>query len=184
MFRYLCVIVLVALALGAVFPGEKLPRRAWGLGIACSLLPDLDVVGFLFGIPYTHVLGHRGFTHSLAFAALLSGLLVTLIARLGRWPCSHPALLLYLFLCTASHGVLDAMTNGGLGIAFFAPFDNTRYFLPWRPIEVSPIGIDAFLSERGLRVLWSEAVTLWLPLFALWVMAGGFRTVRRWRKLT
>jgi len=174
---------LVALALGAVFPEEKLPRRAWGLGMACSLLPDVDIVGFLFGIPYAHVLGHRGFTHSFVFAALLSGLLVALIVRFGRWPSSRPALLLYLFLCTASHGVLDAMTNGGLGIAFFAPLDNTRYFLSWRPIEVSPIGIDAFLSERGLRVLWSEARTLWLPLFALWVTIRGFRTVTRRRKL-
>jgi hypothetical protein len=35
-----------------------------------------------------------------------------------------------LFLATAGHGLLDAMTNGGLGLAFFSPFDNHRYFLP------------------------------------------------------
>lgn len=33
------------------------------------------------------------------------------------------------------------LTDGGLGVAFFSPFDNKRYFLPWRPIRVSPISV-------------------------------------------
>jgi inner membrane protein len=56
----------------------------------------------------------------------------------------------------ASHGLLDAMTTGGLGVAFFAPFSAERYFFPWRPILVSPIGIERFLSPRGAAVLMSE----------------------------
>lgn len=68
-----------------------------------------------------------------------------------------------LFVITASHGVLDAMTNGGLGVAFFSPFDRTRYFLPWTPIQVSPIGAGSFFSSRGLEVIWSEIVWLWSP---------------------
>jgi len=40
------------------------------------------------------------------------------------------------------------MTKGGLGVAFFSPFDNSRYFLPWRPIRVSPIAIHRFFSAR------------------------------------
>jgi hypothetical protein len=47
------------------------------------------------------------------------------------------------------------MTDGGLGVAFFAPFHNERYFFPWRPIAVSPIGMG-FFSERGLEVIISE----------------------------
>jgi inner membrane protein len=52
--------------------------------------------------------------------------------------------------------VLDAMTNGGLGVAFFAPFDTTRYFFPWRPITVSPIGVGSFFTHRGALVVLSE----------------------------
>src|SRR5678815_3579050 len=63
---------------------------------------------------------------------------------------------------TASHGLLDALTNGGRGIGFFAPFSNHRYFFPWRPIQVSPIGVG-FFSPRGLRVLASEAGWIWVP---------------------
>lgn len=52
------------------------------------------------------------------------------------------------------------MTNGGLGVAFFAPFSSARYFLPFRPIEASPISITAFFTYRGLEVLESEM--LWI----------------------
>jgi inner membrane protein len=72
-------------------------------------------------------------------------------------------LFLYFFLCTVSHGVLDAMTDGGLGVAFFSPFDTTRYFFPVRPVLVSPIGVSEFFSAYGVRILTSEALWIWLP---------------------
>src|SRR5437016_8948293 len=81
---------------------------------------------------------------------------------------------LYLFLASASHGVLDAFTNGGLGVAFFSPFDATRYFFPCHPIEVSPIGA-AFFSERGLSVLQSEFVWVWLPSIVFAILAFAIR---------
>ena len=66
-----------------------------------------------------------------------------------------------------SHGLLDTLTDGGLGCALLWPFDLTRYFAPWRPIPVAPIGLD-FLSLSGLVVSLTELV-LFLPLilFAL-----------------
>jgi inner membrane protein len=146
--------------------------------VVCAMLPDADVIGFGFGIRYGDFLGHRGFTHSLVFAAL-TGLLV---AR------GKPVLTIYFALVTASHGVLDAMTNGGLGIAFFSPFDTTRYFFPWRPIAVSPIGAR-FFSERGMNVLLSELGWIWLPSFlvaaAAWLWRGraGKRPVTDARNL-
>jgi inner membrane protein len=106
---------------------------------------------------------------------LLSVILVQVFLS-QRDDASKPACLVLLFLCTASHGVFDAMTSGGLGVAFFAPFDETRYFFPWRPIRVSPIGFG-FFSRRGLAVLLSEIVWLWLP--ALFV-AGVATVINRW----
>jgi inner membrane protein len=73
-------------------------------------------------------------------------------------------------LVTASHGVFDAMTNGGLGIAFFSPFDNGRYFFPWTPIDVSPIGVRGFFSQRGLDILISETIYVVIPLLLLWAV--------------
>jgi inner membrane protein len=148
-----------------------MPKRVWIAGVLCSVLPDIDVVGFHFGIHYGDFWGHRGFTHSLLFALLLA----TFVAIFGFGRASPRAGILwiwsYLFLATASHGFFDAMTNGGLGVAFFSPFNNDRYFLPWRPILVSPIGLGRFFTERGLDVLKSELLWIWLPSALLAALA-------------
>jgi len=123
------------------------------------MAPDADVLGFFVGVPIGSMFGHRGLTHSIAFSAALA----TVVAR-GLVPSgTRVRLWLYLFVATASHGVLDAMTDGGIGIAFFAPFAAERYYLPWRPIAVSPIGVQRFLTARGIVVLASEARWVWLP---------------------
>ena len=88
-------------------------------------------------------------------------------------------LLAYLFLPTASHGVLDAMTNGGLGVAFISPFDNRRYFLPWRPIVVSPISITRFFSGRGYAVLQSELLWIWVPTILFGAAVLAFKRMRK-----
>src|SRR6185295_10590206 len=56
----------VAVSLGSAILPRRSVARAWLLGIACSVIPDLDVIGFWRGIPYEHLLGHRGLTHSIA----------------------------------------------------------------------------------------------------------------------
>ena len=152
-----------AVAMGSAFWRPHRSARVWLVGAVCASLPDLDVLGFRFGIHYGDLLGHRGLTHSLAFAAALA----TVVVAVGfpedapRW--SRRALWLYLFVATASHGCLDALTDGGLGVAFFSPFSNARYFFPVRPIRVSPIGVSAFVSGDGLAVLASEMRWVWLP---------------------
>ena len=157
-----------ALSLGTAFHREGDGRRIWLLGALCAVLPDVDVVGFGLGIPYEAPLGHRGFTHSLLFAALLA-------AGLARWAFREDRRRagLYLFLATASHGVLDAMTTGGRGVGFLIPFSDARFFLPWRPIAVSPIGVSRFFTARALHILASEAQWVWVPsmVFALACLA-------------
>ena len=155
------------LAMGALFWRPGVPARYWVAGAVVAALPDVDVVGFRLGVPYGGVLGHRGITHSLAFAALLSAVVVAAVFPSGAGPVPRTELWLYLCLATASHGALDALTNGGGGIAFFAPFHNARYFFPWSPIEVSPLGVRAFFTARGARVLANELVWVWLPSLLL-----------------
>ena len=164
-----------ALAIGACFYRPGTPKRVWITGALCSVIPDLDVIGFHFGIRYGDFWGHRGFTHSLFFAALLASLVLLIAFRRGVPGLGRFVLWIYFFLATASHGLLDAMTDGGLGVAFFSPFNNTRYFLPWRPIRVSPIGVTRFFSHRGLEVIRSELLWIWLPAGLLVVLAGLIR---------
>ncbi len=154
---------LVAVALKSAFPESAVPRRSWLLGAACAMAPDVDVWSFRFGIAYGDFFGDRCFTHSIFFAALL-GLLGTFAAFPRRDAVAHRGFVwLYLFLATASHGLLDALTDGGLGVAFFAPFQNSRYFFPFTPIAVSPIGARSFIASGGLQALASEALWIWLP---------------------
>lgn len=138
--------------------------RYWCLMVTLAMLPDIDGLGFFMGIPYGSFWGHRGFTHSLLFALMIALLCAAWLSGKFRTPWKLAVL---FFLAIASHGLLDAMTNGGLGIAFFSPFDLHRYFLPWRPILVSPIGVTRFLSARGLKILRSEIVYVWCPALVL-----------------
>ena len=131
---------------------------------ALSLLPDLDVVAFAFGVPYEHPLGHRGASHSLLVALALGALCVPL----ARAPARRLRLGLLAAGVAASHGLLDTLTDGGLGAALLWPFDDARLFAPLRPIPVAPIGAG-MLSARGLYVLAVEALMFApLLLYALW----------------
>lgn len=128
------------------------------------------------GIRYGDLWGHRGMTHSLLFAAVIA------VVMAFRFAPARPELwklMLLLFVITASHGVLDAMTNGGLGVAFFSPFDTSRYFFPWTPIQVSPIGASRFFSIRGMDVLWSEIVWIWGPAILLGAAIWGVQQIRK-----
>ncbi|MEO1435549.1 MAG: metal-dependent hydrolase [Bacteroidota bacterium] len=169
---------LVSYTMGKGITAKKMPLRFWAIGIGLSVIPDLDVLAFNLGIPYSHPLGHRGFTHSILFA-LLAGILCGQVAfRDSKWKSDRWWISLYFMLATVSHGVLDAMTTGGRGVGFFIPVDNSRYFLPFRPIQVAPLGIDNFFSSWGMAVLASEAIWLGLPCLVLLLLFFGFRRMR------
>lgn len=160
-----------AIAIGHGFPKILRSWKFWILGIVCSFFPDLDVIGFKFGVSYESFWGHRGFTHSIVFSVLFGILITALFYRNQINSRKGLILILYFSLCTVSHALLDALTSGGYGVALFAPFDNSRFFFPWQPIQVSPIGIGSFFSEWGIRVLKSEAIWIGIPTFIFIILA-------------
>jgi inner membrane protein len=171
----------VAGALGTLMldPEERWAVRLVGVGLAG--LPDLDVLAFPLGIPYAHAWGHRGATHS-ALMAVLLGLGAQALLRSARTPRGR--LGPYLILATLSHGLLDMATSGGLGVALAWPFSQGRWFWPWRPIRVSPIGLGPFLGVRGLRVLASEALWIGIPSMVMVVLGRFARSGRDGLKAT
>jgi inner membrane protein len=167
------------IALSSTITQKRQWLRIGILSIFCSVAPDIDTIGFKLGIPYQHWLGHRGFSHSIVFAAalgLIASLLVQENSTKRRW-----CLFGVLFASCFAHDVLDAMTNGGLGVAFFSPFNDSRYFLPWRPIEVSPLGLRRFLTPRGISVMKSEFVWVMIPSLCFVVLTAWCR-MRKWHK--
>jgi inner membrane protein len=164
-----------AAAMGGAYARGRVPARFWVLAMLCAVLPDADVLAFGFGVPYGSMFGHRGFTHSLVFALAL-GVLVAFV--FFRDAPNRAALAAFFSLATASHAALDMLTNGGLGVALFAPFSGRRYFFPFRPVEVSPIGVGEFFTEWGLVVILSELLWVWLPASLCLALVLIFRRAR------
>jgi|SRR5581483_5481771 inner membrane protein len=167
----------VGVAVGSLLRFRARGRAFWLLSAVLPMLPDLDVLGLAFGVPFRSMWGHRGVSHSLLAAALVGAAAALLFRR--RLGARTTPLALYFAAIIASHGVLDALTNGGSGVAFFAPFTATRYFFPWRPIPVSPLATH-FFSEWGWRVFSAELALIWLPA-AVVAVAGSLLTRRRAR---
>src|SRR5262245_55329408 len=136
--------------------------------VVLSVFPDVDVAGLRLGIPYSHWLGHRGFSHSLLFGLGVAAIVARVEFR--RFTLSSRDGWRVFALCTlaiVSHGILDAFTDGGLGVAFFLPFDRGRYFFPIHPLVVSPIGLSSFLAGPVWAVLGSEVLYVWIPVIAV-----------------
>jgi inner membrane protein len=169
----------IAIPLGKTFFEKEMPPRFWLLAVLCSVLPDIDVYSFTFRTGYGGLFWHRGFTHSLLFAFLLSSAAVW-----AGFREDHPAypsrwkLWVFFFLLACSHGFLDAFTGRAYGVAFFSPFDTTRYSFPWAPIKISPIGLKSFFSPRGKEVILSEIRWVWIPSLLLWAGVRGMRWLK------
>jgi inner membrane protein len=159
----------------AMMGGRRfVPPRLLAAALAASILPDADAVGFYLGIPYGHMMGHRGFSHSIAFALSIGLLGMLMSSKLGvrRMPA-----FVVLSVSCLSHGVLDAMTSGGMGVAFFSPLSNERYFLPWRFIKVAPLSIVRFMGERGWEILKAEFLWIWIPALAAGALGMACRKI-------
>ncbi len=167
----------IPLAIGLGLGSSVIPARLLLAGIFVCVLPDFDVIAFHLGLPYAHDLGHRGASHSFLFASVIA-LLGASAFHFFRTSISKT--FGFLFLAAASHGILDAFTNGGLGIAFFWPFSATRHFAPLQVIEVSPLSLSRILSTRIVEVLFSELLWVWLPAL---ILMSTLMLARRFSKI-
>jgi inner membrane protein len=146
----------VAVVASPLLPARWRTPRVVGWTAVAAAAPDLDAIGRPFGYGDLAILGgHRGFTHSIAAAALMAALAFLLVAH-GAERRDRMYVALIVAGVVASHGLLDAFTTYGEGVAFFAPFSLHRWKANWRPFGG----------------LWSEVIALWLPaalIYALWL---------------
>ena len=135
--------------------GRALLRHAPGGGagtvaVFCglALLPDLDYLGVMMGVPDSGPCGHRGTSHSLVPPLVVALLAAWLAPRfnLPRWRTT-----VLCALAVSSHVLLDAMTVTSRGVPLLWPFTFHRFEMPWRPIPNAPCGLE-YLSTEGLRV--------------------------------
>ncbi len=158
---------LVGASIVSLFPLKYRSTKTYIYGALTAIVPDFDYVGFAARVPYESLWGHRGMTHSILFA-VITGLFASTLFHRPNWN-NYFGFAFLFFITTVSHACLDACTNGGLGVAFYSPYDMARYFFPWRPIQVSPMGLS-FFSERGLQVLLSEMYWIVLPCAMIFLL--------------
>lgn len=142
----------------------KTPGLMFTAGLL-AVLPDLDTV-FFGVIPYAHFFGHRGFFHSPFFGLMLSlllSLLFFLVFRSVDVRVSAGCGAAFA-LALASHGLLDAMTDAGLGVMLLYPFSEERVFLPWQPFYTPPIKISNLSVDKIGLILYSELPVVFICL--------------------
>lgn len=164
----------VPVLLGAAAGKQHISPRLLCAGAIAAMLPDLDTLGFKFGVAYADPFGHRGALHSLLFALCVAALAALLHRRLHAGALCAFA---FVGMAAASHPLLDMLTDGGLGIAIAWPLTARRYFFPWHPIHVSPIGMR-FFSLHSAPLIASELLWVWLPVGLLSILLWRWRTVR------
>ena len=163
---------------GKGFFKRKVSVWFWLLVAVCAMIPDADVIAYSLRLERGGMFSHRGFTHSIVFAALFGCFAAFIVHRFLKTGLSFARLAVFFSLATLSHPLLDMLTDGGSGVALFAPFSNERFFFPWQPVEVSPIGLR-FFSGRGLSVIFSEFVWVWLPALAIFALTFIVRKTRK-----
>lgn len=134
------------------------PRQAALIGGVLGTLPDLDVL-YPFDDPVDAFVLHRGPTHSLIVQALATPLFGEPLVRLLE-PLRRRRALTYaaVYLCFATHALLDALTVYG-----------TRIF--W-PLSNEPVGIGSvfiidpmYTVPLLVAVVWAMCLRAWTARF-------------------
>jgi membrane-bound metal-dependent hydrolase YbcI (DUF457 family) len=156
------------------------------LMVCLAVLPDLDVIVFMVFQP-AGMVPHRGFSHSLLFAAVAAALALAATRRV--FPVSRARLFLIYFSPLLSHLALDYLMGAGPPVPFFAPLSGRGFLFP---VKLVPC---AFYSTTfgGLLGLISHVPTLlgiglelfiFIPLAVFLGTSGENETKRFIRKLS
>lgn len=158
------------LAIAAIAAPRRMPWPYWVVAALLPVLPDLDTFA---ATSYSSIWGHRGFTHSLTWAAATGAITAALLGwyfRLGYWRIA-----LVFFLAAASHPLLDMITKGGSGVALWWPIGTVR--IGSENLGVIPVSDIALQwpDPRQSRALQAELLWVWLPLTGAVLVAIAVR---------
>jgi len=111
--------------MGEAFAGRTVGRKAILWGILAQSVPDIDFLAAFWMDTSSNLLAHRGFTHSILFGLLMSGILALLAEKWHRpHNISFKRWLLFFTAAIMGHIFLDAFNNYGVG--WFEPFSHYR----------------------------------------------------------
>ncbi len=152
--------IVLGAAVSVAVSGRRIgPRKAALLGAGLGTLPDLDVL-VRHGDAVSDFILHRGWSHSLLLHAFVTPLIAEGAMRAFSGLREHRVTAyLTVFLCLATHALLDAMTVYG-----------TR--LLW-PLDDTPYGIGSIFIIDPLYTLPLAVAAVWALLRRDWSPRSG-----------
>lgn len=97
----------------ALIKHKQIGNRSLIMGAICGTIPDLDVLLFPFYNEIEHLLVHRGFSHSILFAVLLTIIFSELAYKLYKKQFKRLSWYTAFFLALMTHAILDCFTTYG-----------------------------------------------------------------------
>ncbi len=118
--------IAVGACIGEALLGKKMGKRALLLGAIAQSVPDIDFLAASWMSTSGNLLAHRGITHAVFFAIIITPVLAMLAERLHR-PHNIPIRkwILFFGLQLLVHLFIDAFNNYGIG--WFEPFSHYRF---------------------------------------------------------
>ncbi len=116
--------IVLGATIGEAIAGKSLGKKAMVIGAFAQSIPDIDFMLSIWLRPVDNLLAHRGLTHSIIFAVVLS-ILAGIIA--SRWSSGRLTRGKWIFFFMAElsvHLILDGFNNYGVG--WFEPFTHDR----------------------------------------------------------
>lgn len=118
--------IAIGACIGDAIAGKKLGKKAMLWGALANSLPDFDAIASFWLTMDRNLLAHRGFTHSILFAMLLTPLLAWFAYRWHRSKgISYLAWTIFFAIEIFCHMFLDTFNNYGIG--WLEPFSDRRF---------------------------------------------------------
>lgn len=168
--------------IGEAMLGKKIGKRAMILGAIAQSLPDIDFVASFFTSTSENLLAHRGFTHSLLFAMLVTPVIAIAAERSHRpFNVSLKRWMLFFGVQALCHVFIDAFNN--YGTAWFEPFSHLR--ISFNAIYVADPFFSIWPVLAMLGLIFSRSISnkrhfFWKAGLLLSTCYLGYCLVNKW----
>lgn len=173
----------IGACLGEAIAGKQLGKKAMLFGAIANNLPDIDVIYNLWAEQTKALLLHRGITHSILVAVILSPSLAWAFQNIfKKYDMLFRKWLLLFGSGIFLHILVDAFTTYGTG--WFEPFSNYRVSLNaifildpllTLPVLIATIVLLVLKRESPKRKIWTRAGILMFSFYLLFVSVNKIR---------
>jgi inner membrane protein len=155
----------IGACLGEAIAGKQMGKKAMFWGAVANNLPDIDVAVAFWTNETKTLLLHRGITHSILFAVVMTPLLAFALKKIyNKYPVTRSQWLLLVGSGLFIHIFIDALTTYGTG--WFEPFSHYRVSLNTifildpiftLPVLIASIALLVLKKDSTKRRMWWKA---------------------------